>query len=95
VWDNKGKIIIIIIVIIIIIIIIIIWDGIRDYMIANMAEEVDDVDKNEENILYDLAVLAEWKLENEIFVCTYWHALCKHYIRSFSSLPDCVENRSF
>lgn len=34
-----------------------------------MAAEGDDVDsKDEENILYDLAVLAEWKFDNEIFV---------------------------
>ncbi|KAK7115948.1 NBAS subunit of NRZ tethering complex-like [Littorina saxatilis] len=33
-----------------------------------MAAEGDDVDsKDEENILYDLAVLAEWKFDNEIF----------------------------
>ncbi|KAK7477823.1 hypothetical protein BaRGS_00030901 [Batillaria attramentaria] len=33
-----------------------------------MASEEDDVDtKSEDNILYDLAVLAEWKVDNELF----------------------------
>ena len=42
-----------------------------------MAAEVDDVDdKNEENILYDLAVVAEWKFENEIFVSTHFLKVC-------------------
>lgn len=34
-----------------------------------MAAGEDDVDSGgEDNILYDLAVLAEWKFDNEIFV---------------------------
>lgn len=42
-----------------------------------MAAEVDDVDaKNEENILYDLAVLAEWKFDNEIFVSYFTYNCC-------------------
>lgn len=47
-----------------------------------MAAKTDDVDsENEENILYDLAVLAEWKFDNEIFVSqvTYncWRKITK------------------
>lgn len=38
-----------------------------------MAAELDDVDAAEENILYDLSVQTEWRLDNELFVRSTFH----------------------
>lgn len=49
-----------------------------------MANEEDDVELAEENILYDLTVQAEWPQESEIFVRLPFYSLSlfMHHILS-------------
>lgn len=66
-----------------------------------MAAETDDVDaKDEENILYDLAILAEWKFDNETFVSQITYNFCRkimqdHVPRTGLKLDFCFLNKLF